>query len=96
MDANTEIAVAAGVLTAGILAFGYSLKKMTRLSHKRMGVMERRLEDLAVYTRHLADDVTSLHEGLRRKIDGQEARLRMDDAAEELSMIERQTARATT
>ena len=95
MDVNTEIGIAAGVLAAGLLAFGYSLKKMTRISHRRMGVMERRLEDLAVYTRHLTDDVKGLHDGLRRKIDGQEARLRMEDAAEEIGMIEKQTARAT-
>ncbi len=93
MDANTEMAIGAIVLTAAVLAFGHSLKKLTRVSQKRLGAMERRLEDLGVYTRHLTEDVRSLHEGIRRKIDADAARLRMEDAAKELSMTDKEAVR---
>lgn len=96
MDANSEVAVSAVVLVAGVLAFSHSLYKLARLSKKRNDVMERRLEDLGVYVKHLGDDVKSLHDGLKRKIEAGEARLRMEDAAAELSMVEEEAAKAVT
>ncbi|MFH1199588.1 MAG: hypothetical protein V1708_00815 [Candidatus Micrarchaeota archaeon] len=94
MDANTQIAAASGVLTVGVIAFGYTLKKMTRVSHKKMGVMERRLDDLNVYIRHVGDDLNGLRAGISRKIEAEEGRARISESAQFLATEEKERARA--
>ncbi|MFH1106495.1 MAG: hypothetical protein V1787_01220, partial [Candidatus Micrarchaeota archaeon] len=84
-----EIGIATGVLTAAVLLYSHSVKKASQLSGKKIAIVERRLDDLNVYVRHVGEDLSSLRNGIGRKIDSPAARERLAATAAELAVLEK-------